>query len=82
MTDDESDGLDDSEFQTEHEKYLQDIEKRTQILHEVEERRLLVTFPHHPLDPFTFHLSSANPYLCVVEANVVLRTFEMRLITQ
>ena len=43
VTEDESDGLDDSGFQAEHEKYLEDVESRTHILHQAEERRLLVT---------------------------------------
>jgi hypothetical protein len=41
LTEDESDGLDDSEFQAEHEKYLKDAEKRTQVLLEAEKRRQL-----------------------------------------
>lgn len=53
MTEDESDGLDDSEFQAEHEKYLQDAEARDQVLHEAEERRQVV--PALP-PPYLFYL--------------------------
>jgi hypothetical protein len=51
MTEDESDGLDDSEFQAEHEQYLQDAETRDQVLHEAEERRQSV--PSLPPSCFT-----------------------------
>jgi hypothetical protein len=58
MTEDESDGLDDSEFQAEHEKYLQEAETRDQVLHEVEERRQLVKPPLHPPSLFPPHHST------------------------
>jgi hypothetical protein len=41
LTQDESDGLDDSEFQAEHEKYLRDMEKRTRLVLEAEKRAQL-----------------------------------------
>ena len=43
-TSDESDGLDDAEFLGEHEKYLEDAERRTLELLKTEEERQNVGF--------------------------------------
>jgi len=41
-TSDDSDGLDDTEFQEEHEKYLEDSENRTIQILKLEDERLTV----------------------------------------
>lgn len=43
-TEEESDGVDDTEFLAEHQKYLEDIQQRTLELHRLEEERRNVLF--------------------------------------
>jgi hypothetical protein len=71
MTEDESDALDDSEFQAEHEKYLEDVENRTQFLDAEESRRqrvlplnkrTLSLLPPPPFQFLPFKLQGANAF--------------------